>query len=298
MPDLLAGVIEYAEETQEFDLPSTATPQYVKFPTDFNVNWIEIDNYSQNATDAATLAEKLVKLGGISITTKSKKGEWAEFDADDLFYRQIARIFKANTPVQIGAGGATDDAFASIKLVLDAGLGMQVNSICGWTPDMLAQMKINIAADAGLDNCRIRIKFCGYKGSRPRYCLAVDNHNETWSNTSDSYDFQPRNGEVLQELWVFNTTDSDLATITTRDALTLKEVVLMKGNKDLVKYYSNQLQDGIIEDVAVLLEYGRKTWDYNLQGLGWRVDGDDFKVRLNAGAADAIRAYLSVLQPI
>jgi len=256
------GIQVIKHTTEDLLAPSGAESRTIKFPKDFHVNWIEITASFQGVTDEPTEAEKLAKLGTYNIKTQSGKGSHiTNQDFDDLFYWNHKRHFHGQSPFLAGDGGGDND-FHTLSLVIDAGCGRRINSTCGWAKDLNAKLEINFAADSGLDNTRVRVTFWGYNGSRPKRVAKVKFLSETGTSGEEGSEIKFNDGDLLQEVFAFNTTEANLATIQTLDGYTVKEIRVYDNGKDLSdRFYASELLTQLTDTVAGLHEYSGISYD-------------------------------------
>ena len=267
----------------------------------YNVNYIILDFWFQGATDEPTEAEKLAKLGTWNIDTKGKIGKWkTNLDADDIYYRYLARNNNGHKSFLIGDGGGDDD-FHGMRIVLDAGLDAKINNLCAWTPDMEAILKFEFGADSGLDNCELNYTLVGYRGARPKYVASIENKETTPASAGDLVEFPCYNGEFLQEYFAFTTTELNLATIQDTTLFSVRELAYQpKGSKNHSQRlaYVNQMVDGIDDDAeGNLQQYVRYMLDKQFQGFAKPLADTD-KITIEAGVSEAQRHYITKLQSL
>ena len=105
-------------------------------------------------------------------------------------------------------------------------------------------------------------------------------------------------GDLLQEVFAFNTTEANLATIQTLDGYTVKEIRVYDNGKDLSdRFYASELLTQLTDTVAGLHEYSGISYDPMLDGMGRPLNKESV-LKILAGASDAMRVYTLVLERI
>lgn len=306
MRDHTRGISNPVEITEELEINGTNNlRQEINITkgrnSNFVCNYIELNFLFTGETDEPTEVEKLTKLNTFNIETKGS-GTWKNnLNWSDIYYRYLARIENGRVSNLIGNGGGDNDLHG-MKIILDAGLGAQVNSKCGWTKSLEAVLKLEFATDVGLDGSVVTYTLHGYEdGVKPTHVLAVENAEITPATAGDLYKFSVNEGEILQEFYAFLTTELNLATIQSRDDWGIRELTRRPNDQEAQKIilaYVNQMTDGINDSAeGTGQEFVRRSFDHGFDGFGIRLHAND-KIAVEAGVNEAHRYYLSKLQPI
>jgi len=280
-------------------LPAGAQVDTYKLPTDFNVCYMLLSFTMQgDATDAPTLAEQLTKVGTIEVRTNNGLGQWlSALDADDLYYKTLQSLLQGAVPAIVGEGGGIDDLTSQVKILIDAGCGAKISSRCAWKPEQKAEIRINYAADAGLDTSEINIRYVGYEGTPPAYVASLQNREVT-PVSGGEVEMKAKAGDMLSEFWGFITTDLDLATLQAYDAASIAKLRVMSSKTQMSEFDVWGMVDKLDNsDDANILQYIFLDLDYAKQGIGHVMPPDPMIVALAGTAADAVRLYAKVLEP-
>jgi len=111
------------------------------------------------------------------------------------------------------------------------------------------------------------------------------------------HNFPASEGDLLQSLWAFLTTESDLATIQAFNALSIDEWRIMEDKKQETAFTIWDANQGMDDaGTATAGQYSHLDFDPMFQGIGHAL-GINPSINLLAGTAgDAIRAYVELLQ--
>jgi len=296
MADHLDGVSKPRMVQETITVPAAAGAVEYDFPEDFNVNYIQLDLNVAGQTDIPTLVELLAKLGTFDIKTKTGAGQWITgLDFNDFYYWYLAKYFQGGIPFLIGVGGGCND-LSGIRIILDAGCGLNISSKCGWTPDMEGKLKINYAADGAiLDAGELNLKWVGYEGQRPSHCAEIRALTPTFTSAQEiPVNFEA--GDIWQEFFAFLTTELDLATLQATTAPTLEELQTFSGKQQKDKFDVFSMIDNLTDlDDANMGQYAYLSHDRTWQGLGYLMESDPKIVAKGGTAADAARLYFKML---
>lgn len=278
-----------------------------KLEIDIAVNAIALTmKFNQAGAVLCTLAEVLTQMA-TTISVKVKGKEIFNMSATDLF-KLNQFLAKSPTCLVMSDGTGADNHIMSATLIIPLGLEIELNELNGdYGLDPRKQtviVGVDFPADGNkVDVRKLTISAIGVHGASPTKLVkrSTTNKTPTAANDAQIIDLPYGDGEVLADIFVFQTTG--LSAGTTTDTKTLEkiavqlsttDVYLVDVNSELFDYFNRNLSQTAtsptIPDTYLYMPLGHGKDKYD----GIPLD-KAARIRFEAGDTNALRFMHGVI---